>query len=258
MSPTTDVASATMAKTKASAKARGGSAARTATGSAKGSAGSAPPKPRVIVSKAMIARYDALLKAFREARGTEFGGWDAAYEALDSLLHSEPPLYLAGGFKSAKAFLTATLPGVALSTVREGVRVARHFNADDEKKYGVRKLALLLDYLEAESGAELPRVHIDPARTKVGVGEKRVPFATLNFDEMRDAARRKKSGWGRAGAAAPGVRALRQAFGGSGLGNVAVQCKAERWSLGRIEERQFADLGAALTGYAKNLKKAKP
>jgi len=47
-------------------------------------------------------------------------------------------------------------------------------------------------------------------------------------------------------------------FGGSGLGNVAVQCRGERWSLGRIEERQFADLGAALTGYAKKLAKGKP
>jgi hypothetical protein len=75
---------------------------------------------------------------------------------------------------------------------------------------------------------------------------------------MRDVARKNKSTKGRAGTDAPGVRALRQAFGASGLGNVAVQCKGERWSLGRIEERQFADLGAALTSYANKLKKAKP
>ena len=186
------------------------------------------------------------------------GGWDAAYEALDALLNSEPPLYLAGGFKSAKAFLAVTLPSVALSTVRDGVRVARHFNADDERRYGVRKLALLLDYLEAESGAELPRARIDPASTKVDVGDQRVLFASLTFDEMRDVARKKKSTKGRAGTDAPGVRALRQAFGANGLGNVAVQCKVERWSLGRIEEREFADLGATLTSYAKKLKKAKP
>jgi len=213
--------------------------------------------PGVLVNKAMLARYDALLRAFHEAQGTELGGWDAAYEALDSLLHSEPPLFIAGGYKTVKAFLAAVLPGVALSTVRDGVRVARHFNADDEKAYGVRKLALLLDYLEAESGTELPRVRIDLAKTKVDVGGKRVLFTSLSFDEMRDVVRKKKSAKGRAGTDSPEVRALRRVFGGSGLGNVAVQCRGERWSLGRIEERQFADLGAALTGYAKKLAKAK-
>lgn len=256
-----DVASQAMATTKASGKARRVSTARAPATRAKATTTSrakTPRVPAVLVNKAMLARYDALLKAFHEAQGTEFGGWDAAYEALDSLLHSEPPLFIAGGYKTAKAFLGAVLPGVALSTVRDGVRVARHFNADDERKYGVRKLALLIDYLEAESGTELPRVRIDLAKTKVDVGEKRVLFTSLSFDEMRDVARKKKSAKGRAGTDAPGVRALRRVFGGSGLGNVAVQCRGERWSLGRIEERQFADLGAALTGYAKKLAKGKP
>jgi len=249
-----------MATTKTSGTARRASTARaTATRATATSTSRAktPRVPAVLVNKAMLARYDALLRAFREAQGTELGGWDAAYEALDSLLHSEPPLFIAGGYKTAKAFLAAVLPGVALSTVREGVRVARHFNAEDEKAYGVRKLALLIDYLEAESGTELPRVRIDLAKTKVDVGGRRVLFTSLTFDEMRDVVRKKKSAKGRAGTDLPEVRALRRVFGGSGLGNVAVQCRGERWSLGRIEERQFADLGAALTGYAKKLAKAR-
>ncbi len=142
--------------------------------------------------------------------------------------------------------------------LRDSVRVARHFNTEHEKKHGVRKLALLIDYLEAESGAELPRASVDPARTKVDVGNKRVPFATLTFDEMRDVVLQKKRGKEKTTKGAPGVRALRESFGGHGLGNVAVQYRGERWSLGRIEERQFADLGAALTAHAKKLEKTKP
>lgn len=212
----------------------------------------------MVVNEAMRRRYQVLLKDFRDAHGAELVRWDAAYEALDSMLRGDAPLYLAGGFKSARAFLASVLPGVALSTVRDGVRVARHFNADDEKRYGVRKLALLLDYLEAESGAELPRVRIDPATTKVDVADGRTAFASLTFDEMRDVARRKRGAKARSGTDTPAVLALRATFGGGGLGNVAVQCRGGRWSLGRIEERQFADLGEALIGHARRLKKAKP
>jgi hypothetical protein len=218
----------------------------------------APPKVTVVVDEALRRHYEALRKAFHDAQSEELGGWDAAYEALDAMLQGEAPPYLAGGFKSAKAFLADLLPGTALSTVRDNVRVARHFNAEQEKKHGVRKLALLIDYLEAESGAELPRASVDPVRTKVDVGDKRVPFATLSFDEMRDVVRQKKQRESRATKDAPAVRALRETFGGHGLGNVAVQCRAERWTLGRIEERQFADMGAALTAHAKKLAKKKP
>jgi hypothetical protein len=191
-----------MATKKTSVKARRVSKERAPAKRAKGSTTSRAKTPRVpgvIVNQAMLDRYDALMKDFHEAKGSELGGWDAAYEALDDLLNSEPPVFIAGGFKTAKAFLAEVLPDVAMSTVRDGVRVARHFNADDEKAYGVRKLALLLDYLEAESGSELPRVRIDPTRTKVDVGAKRVLFASLSFDEMRDAVRKKKGAKGRAG-----------------------------------------------------------
>ena len=94
--PATEVATAAMATTKASVKARSGSIVGTASRQAKATKAStakAPRKPAVVISKSMLSRYDAVLKAFRDAHGTELGGWDAAYEALDALLNSEPPLY---------------------------------------------------------------------------------------------------------------------------------------------------------------------
>lgn len=209
------------------------------------------PKPAVVVNEAMRKRYEAHLAAFRKAQGAELGHWDAAYESLDEILGSEPPLYLAGGFKSERAFLAAVLPGVARSTVRENVRVARHFDPDQEKKHGVRRLAMLVDYLEAKSGAELPRARIDADRTKVEVKGERVPFTEVDYDALRDAARTAKGKAGGAKTAPPEERALRAIFSSLGLGNVSVQHRADRWSFGRIERRQFKDLGTAFARAAK-------
>lgn len=211
----------------------------------------AVPKPAVVVNEAMRRRYEAHLAAFQKAQGAELGHWDAAYESLDEILSSEPPLYLAGGYKSERAFLAAVLPGVARSTITENVRVARHFDPDQEKKHGVRRLAQLVDYLEAKSGAPLPRARIDADRTRVEVGDARVPFTELDYDALRDAARAAKGGKSRVKTESAEVRALRAIFSKLGLGNVSVQLHADRWSFGRVERRQFKDLATAFTRASK-------
>src|SRR5207249_4577746 len=104
--------------------------------------------------RALKARYQAELDRFQQARTGEMAGWDEMYEALDAILYSDPPLYLAASFKSARAFLSANLPGVTEDTARGNIRVARSFDPEDEQKHGVSKLLLLLDYLEATGGAK--------------------------------------------------------------------------------------------------------
>lgn len=220
----------------------------------KPAARTAPPKPAVIVNEALKKRYATHLAEFQSARGDELSGWDSAYEALDAILSAEPPLYLAGGFKTAKAFLASVLPGVAPSTVRESIRVARHFDPQDQKKHGVSRLALLLDYLEAQSTAPLPRVRINPDTTQIQRAPKhRVPFASLSYDELREVVRGTKRR--RATTDSPEVRALREVFSKNGLGNVGIQRREARWSFGRIEDRQLPDLAAALAAYAKRVGK---
>lgn len=212
------------------------------------------PKPVTpVVNEAMRTRYASHLAAFKRAHGAEVAQWDAAYESLAPILQSDPPLYLAGGFKSARAFVAAELPGMDLDTVRDYVRVATHFEPDDEKKHGVTKLALLLDYLEVINGGALPKARINPDRTKVTVGDDSARFAEMTFDAMRDAVRRAKGASGARRKEKPEVRAMRALFGKHGLGNVTVAHAGDRWSLGRIEARQFKDLAAALTRAARGL-----
>ena len=207
-------------------------------------------KPAVAVNSALKKRYATHLAAFQSARADELSGWDAAYEALDAILSAEPPLYLAGGFKTAKAFLATVLPGVAPSTVRDSIRVARHFDPQDEKKHGTSKLALLLDYLEARANGPLPRAQINPDTTKIQASDdRRGTLADFSYDELRDAVRRQSRT--RARTDPPEVRALRAVFSAKGLGNVALARSDGRWSFGRVEDRQLADLAAALASYAK-------
>lgn len=204
-----------------------------------------------VVNEAMRERYTKHLEAFQRARGAELAQWDAAYESLGEILSGDPPLYLAGGFKTAQTFVDTVLPGMKLETVRDYVRVAQHFAPEDEKKHGVTKLVALLDYLDAKNGGKLPQTGINPDRTRVRHGDETVPFASLSVDAMRDAARAAKGKGAKSRREEPEVVALRAMFAKHGLGNVSLSLSGDRWTVGRIETRQFKDLGAAFLKAAK-------
>ena len=151
--------------------------------------------PAALIDRKLDIEWKAAARTIAGEGVVESAHWDAKWEAVDRVLTHDPPLYLAGGFKTVKAFCAKHLPGVHLQTVRDSTRVARHFTAAHEAAHGVTSLAALLDYLEAVNG-ELPRVAIDPARTRVvvrrGRANETVLFPTLTTDEMRAAARAKR------------------------------------------------------------------
>ena len=151
--------------------------------------------PAALIDRKLDAAWKSAARTIAGEGIEESNHWDAKWEAVDRVLTHDPPLYLAGGFKTAKAFCSKHLPGVHLQTVRDHTRVARHFTAAHEAAHGVTALAAPLDYLEAVAG-ELPRVAIDPARTRVvvrrGRANETVLFPTLTTDEMRAAARAKR------------------------------------------------------------------
>jgi hypothetical protein len=120
-----------MASTKTAAKRP---SSRTPAKSSRAGSPKTPPKVSVVVSAAMRGRYERLLAAFKRAQGAELVQWDAAYEAIDAILSAEPPLYLAGGFKSARAFADAVLPGITLDTIRDNARVARYFDPPTRRR----------------------------------------------------------------------------------------------------------------------------
>lgn len=180
----------------------------------------------------------------QRARTGEMAGWDATYEALGDILLADPPLYLAGGYKTARAFLTAELPGVNERTVRSYIRVARYFDPEDEQKHGISKLEQLLDYIEASGGAKLIPAKLNLARIKVhvpdekGKGLRTRDFADLSFDDLRRAARAAKAkGASKAPSRAkepPVVTAIRKALGAAKLRGVSVRLRQGRIDLGDI------------------------
>ena len=175
------------------------------------------------------------------------------YEALGEILYSTPPLFLAAGHKTARAFLATILPGTSETTVRGYVRVAKYFDPEDEKRYGVSKLQFYLDYLEAHGGAPLAAAKIDLRKATVLLdrGKKgnarKVPLGEVTYDELRAAARTAKSGTNRASKnEPPAVVALRKHLAGAKLGKVGVRLRDGHLDLSGIPLDDVVTLGHAL------------
>ncbi len=203
------------------------------------------------VDKKLKARWEQEFARFTQAKGAEAEGWDELYEALDAILNHNPPLYLAGGYKSARAFLKDQMKGQDIRTVQANIRVARHFDPNDERAHGTAKLALLLDYLEASTGSsELP-AKLDPSRVRVevkdGKSTRKARFTELSYDELRAAVRAAK---GRQGQPVktdpPVVRAIRKTLRDGGWGAVGVRGRGTKVDLTGIEVAELPAIAKAL------------
>jgi hypothetical protein len=197
------------------------------------------------------ARYEDELKRFRQAQSGEMTGWDEMYEALDAILYSDPPLYLAGSYKSARAFLAEHLPGMKEETARHNIRVARVFDPEDEKKHGVSKLALLLDYLEATGTSLEPGIKINPDRSKVRVPRGKTTrtelFRDVSYDELRAAARAVKGSQAASRSSdPPAVKAIRAALRKGHFGSVGVRLQGGKIAFSSVALGDVASFGRAL------------
>ena len=207
----------------------------------------------VTVDKALKARWSEALERYRRARTDETEGWDARYEALGDILESDPPYYLAGGYKSAAAFLKAEVPDQDERTVRMYIRVARYFDPEDEARFGVAKLDLLLRYLEAAGGVPLAPAKVHPDRQKIKVpatkGMKTIALAEATAEDLRKAARAAANKGGKpAASVSPAVRTLRDVLGKAKLEAVAVRVRSGHVDLGGIPWGMLGALGKALSG----------
>ena len=88
--------------------------------------------PKLAVDAALERRWAAELARFERAHTDEQESWHELYESVGEILYSDPPLYLAGGYANARAFLAASMPGADEDTVRKYVRVARYFDPPEE------------------------------------------------------------------------------------------------------------------------------
>jgi hypothetical protein len=216
-----------------------------------------PPKPGLagsLVDQGLRIRWDEALARYRAARGEEIAGWDERYEALGEILDSDPPFYLAGGYRTARAFLAAEVPEHDERTVRMYVRVARYFDPEDEVQYGITKLDALLDYLEAAGGAPLAPAKIRPAKARVRISrggkEIAVPFGEASKDELKTAIRVAKAKSGHVTKAEPPlVKALRKALAKAGLGKVSVRLQRDELAFGGVPRGHLGALGKALASF---------
>lgn len=212
---------------------------------------SATPAPDPVADARIKTQFDEAVVRLERARTDETAGWDDLHEALDEILNSEPPLYVAAGFTSAKAFLAKYLPGSTVKTVMEHIPVARHFEPPEIKEYGVSRLGLLLDYLSARGGGPLApaKLALDKIRVEIvrDKQRKKVRFAEASYDELRAAVRaaggRNKQG-GRTDP--PAVKTLRASLKAERLGHVGVRLRGGKLDLTGIPLADVPSLGKLL------------
>ncbi len=216
----------------------------------------ATPKPStkspVVIDKKVVAAWKEENAIYEASRQDESRGWDVRYESLGRILDGNPPLYLAGGFKTAREFLAVCEPDRSERTVRSYIRVARHFEPQHEDQFGIVKLETLIDILEAQNGGVLPDARIDPATQTVSVpngkGSKKIRFAEAGVEQLRSALRLARGQARKPSPAdSPRVRALREALVKAGVKAVGVQVRDGKLSLTGIPLDQAGAVGKVLT-----------
>lgn len=206
-----------------------------------------------LVDKALKKRWLDTMGRYRAALADESAGWDTRYEALDEIINAQPPYYLAGGYSTIAQFLKGEVPNESERGVKMAIRVARHFDPEDESRYGISNLDALLSYLEAEAGGELGRAKVHPERQKIpvkqGKGTKLVPFAEATREQIKAAVRVARGTSGAAKAKLPpAVARLKKSLGGAGLADIAVSMRGGKVTLSGIAVESFAALAKVLKG----------
>jgi hypothetical protein len=115
-----------------------------------------------ITSASVDLKVDANLKrrwlelagVLADAKRRGMSAFDELWEAVDEIANHDPPLYLAAGCATFKAFLEEHI-GEDERTARRNMRVARFASPNEEATYGVSKIDAALSYLEAKTGEEL-------------------------------------------------------------------------------------------------------
>lgn len=197
------------------------------------------------------AAWAALSKTMHSAKRTESSGFDAYWEAVQAIIEHTPPLYLAGGFTTARAFL-AEVVGEKERTAFRMMRVARFASPDDETRYGTSKLDAALTYLAAK-GLDLdgPKVPVDFARLRVPVKRDgqahQLGLADATVVEITAATRALRR---KGGAAARPASAVQAAIEGglrkrAALRSVTVQHARGEITVRGIPEAEWAAFAAA-------------
>jgi hypothetical protein len=210
-----------------------------------------PVEVELVVDRALRRRWQAQLTILGRSRHQGARAFDALWEAVAEIVEHDPPLYLAGGLASKKAFLAEHL-GETERTASRNMRIAKYASPTEEERYGTSKIDAVLDWLEAKTGGELRgRLPVDFAKVRLHVerdGEPhRLGLDDLTVDEIEAATRElRRDRVKRPGNASPVVTAVTKHLRGKKLGKVTVRLAGGKLSLSGIPVDAFAAFVAAL------------
>jgi len=203
------------------------------------------------IDRALKKRWVGALDRLKSARREGSSAFDELWETVAEIVEHDPPLYLAGGFATTKAFVAEHLKE-SERTARRLMRVAKFASPHEEARYGVSKLDAALSWLEAKAGKPRGQIPVDFARLRVPLDE----GGTISFEEASvlqiTAATRKllRASQRSRTRRPPLVREIVAALG-KPLRGITVTLRGDKLSLGNIPTKELPAL-------AKVLARAKP
>ena len=210
-----------------------------------------PAEVKVAIDRALKKRWDEILKVVEGAKREGAGAFDRLWESVAAIVEHDPPLYLAGGFSTAKAFIAAHL-GETERTARRNMRIAKYASPVEEERYGTSKLDAALGYLEAKSGgAQKGRLPVDFEKLRIPVArdgkEITVPLADALVQEINLATRKLLRGATKPHPkASPLHAAVSAGLGDKALRGITVRVAGDRIFLGNIPSASLPALARAL------------
>lgn len=205
-------------------------------------------EPRLLhASAAMKKQFTEVRRKIAKLRAQGSASFDELYEEIGDILDSDPPLYVAGGYRTKEAFIAAELPGETLRSVSRNVLVARCFTPADEARHGINFLEEAAAFAREQAGAdEAPRA-IDLDRLKIPLNGGRKAARKATILELRRARRALRKGQGSARSASPTELALRRALDRlARLRNVTVRTSATVASFGNVPLPELAAFARVL------------
>jgi hypothetical protein len=212
-----------------------------------------PAHVELTVDRALKQRWEKALATVKASKQRGASAFDQLWETVGEVVEHDPPLYLAGGFSTARGFFAAHFDETERTAYRN-IRVAKYASPAEEARYGVAKLDLVLSFIEAKLGAPAKgRLPVDFANVKIPVrrnGEDRkVGIEVATAQEIAAATRNLTRAARKTPAkVSPMVAALTKALSKGALRAVTVRFSNGKLSLGGIDPAALPALVQALSG----------
>lgn len=219
-------------------------------------------KVDLIIDQRLERQWKEALATLQAARREGSSAFDELWETVAFIVEHDPPLYLAGGFATTKAFITKHL-GETERTAKRHMRIAKYASPAEETRYGLSKLDAALDLLQARTGGP-PRARVPVDFTKLRIpliprpreGTRTISFAQATVAQIQAATRALTRTSAPRAKRSPVEKAILAALKGTPLSGVTVRLANGHITIGNIPEAHVARLGAALSSFNASKKSA--